>query len=82
MLNKQAVGDFMGEFLAINGTKINDKANDLSLGLSNQDIKGKKVIAIVGGKQKGIATLAALKTNTITDLIIGEESAIQLIENT
>ncbi len=82
MIKKKAVGDFMGEFLDKNGNKINDQANDLSLGLSNQDIKGKKVIAIVGGKRKGIATLAALKTNTITDLIIGEQSAQQLIENT
>ena len=81
MLKKQAVGDFMGEFLDINGDKIKAKANGLSLGLTARDIKGKKVIAIVGGKQKGIATLAALRTNTITDLIIGEESAQQLIKH-
>ena len=81
MVEKHAVGDFMGEFLDKDGKKINDKSNDLSLGLTTSEIKGKKVIAIVGGKQKGIATLAALKTKTITDLIIGEESAKQLINN-
>ncbi len=78
MIKKKAVGDFMGEFLDKDGKKINIKSNDLSLGLTASDIKGKKVIAIVGGKQKGTATLAALKTNTITDLIIGEESAKQI----
>ena len=45
-----------------------------------EDIKGQKVIAIAGGSNKGLAALAALKTNTITDLIIGESSAKQLVE--
>jgi DNA-binding transcriptional regulator LsrR (DeoR family) len=81
MIDKKAVGDFMGEFLDKDGKKTKDKSNDLSLGLTAKDIKGKKVIAIVGGKLKGIATLAALRTKTITDLIIGEESAQQLIKN-
>ena len=81
MVDKNAVGDFMGEFMDKEGKKIDDKANLLSLGLSTKDIKGKKVIAIVGGGSKGIATLAALKTNTITDLIINEKSAKQLVKN-
>jgi DNA-binding transcriptional regulator LsrR (DeoR family) len=81
MLDKNAVGDFMGEFMDKDGEQIDDKANLLSLGLSTQDIKGKQVIAIVGGSKKGIATLAALKTNTITDLIINEKSAKQLVNN-
>ncbi len=79
MVKKKAVGDFMGCFLDKSGNKIIDKANELSLGLSTQDIKGQQVIAIVGGANKGKATLAALKTNTITDLIISEESAKQIL---
>ncbi len=75
MKDKNAVGDFMGAFMDKEGNKIQDKSNDLSLGLSISDIKGKQVVAIVGGAHKGKATLAALKTNTITDLIISEESA-------
>jgi DNA-binding transcriptional regulator LsrR (DeoR family) len=81
MVEKNAVGDFMGEFMDEQGKHIIDKANLLSLGLSTQDIKDKQVIAIVGGRKKGIATLAALKTNTITDLIINEKSAKQLVNN-
>lgn len=81
MVNKKAVGDFMGCFMDKNGNKIMDKANDLSLGLSTNDIKDRQVVAIVGGTNKGIATLAALKTKTITDLIIKEESAKQLVNN-
>ncbi|MBL4660729.1 MAG: sugar-binding transcriptional regulator [Alcanivoracaceae bacterium] len=80
MIDKQAVGDFMGVFLDKNGLKIKDPANELALGLSMEDIKGQQVIAIVGGMHKGIATLAALKTQTITDLIIGEESAKKLVK--
>jgi len=79
MIRKQAVGDFMGAFLNNSGEKIKSKNNQLSLGLSSEDIKGKQVIAIVGGQQKGLATLAALQTDTITDLIISEESAKQIL---
>lgn len=81
MVEKKAVGDFMGCFMDKHGNNIDDQANELSLGLSTQDIKGQQVIAIVGGTHKGMATLAALKTNTITDLIINEDSAKQLILN-
>lgn len=81
MVKKNAVGDFMGSFMDKAGNKINDKSNELSLGLSTKDIKGKQVVAIVGGSNKGEASLAALKTNTITDLIINEESAKHLINN-
>ncbi len=80
MLEKNAVGDFMGCFMDKNGNKINDQSNDLSLGLSTNDIQGQQVVAIVGGPKKGLATLAALKTNSITDLIINEESAKQLLQ--
>jgi len=81
MVKKKAVGDFMGSFMDKSGNKINHKSNKLSLGLSDADIKGRQVIAIVGGANKGYATLAALRTNTITDLIINEQSAKQLINN-
>ncbi len=79
MVAKGAVGDFMGEFLDKKGENIIDPSNKLALGLSHNDIKGKQVIAIVGGRDKGVATRAALKTNTITDLIISEESAKQIM---
>ena len=81
MVKKKAVGDFMGSFMDKSGNKINHKSNKLSLGLSDADIKGRQVIAIVGGANKGYATLAALRTNSITDLIINEQSAKQLINN-
>ena len=80
MKDKHAVGDFMGAFLDRNGVKVKDPANELALGLSLEDIKGRQVVAIVGGIHKGMVTLAALKTNTITDLIISEESAKKLIK--
>ncbi len=80
MSDANAVGDFMGTFLDEQGEKISDPLNDLALGLSLEDIKGKRVIAIIGGDDKGAATQAALKTSTITDLIIGEQSARQLIK--
>lgn len=79
MFDADAVGDFMGAFLNEKGVKIRHPLNDLAMGLSLEDIKGKRVIAMIGGNGKGAATLAALNTSTITDLIIGEHSARQLI---
>ena len=80
MIKNQAVGDFMGRFLDTNGNELQDSDNNLSLGLSSEDIRGKKVIAIVGGSQKGKVTQAVLQRNIITDLIISEESAKELIK--
>ena len=75
-----AVGDFMGIFLDESGKPVEHESNQLALGLTIEDIRGHKVIAIAGGKQKELAIHAALKTNVITDLIIGEDSANKLVK--
>lgn len=75
---KRAVADIMGSFIDIDGTPVDSKLNEQALGLGLDDIKGRKVIAVVGGHGKGDAILAALRTNVITDLVIGEDSALRL----
>lgn len=80
MIESGAVGDFMGRFMDAEGNDIDDTSNHLSLGLSANDIKGKKVVSVVGGAKKGRALLAALRKKVITDLIVSEETAKELVE--
>ena len=72
---KQAVCDVMGSFVDIQGRPVKSELNKLALGLDLDDLKGHKVIAVVGGDGKGDAVLAALRTGIITDLIICEDTA-------
>lgn len=73
-----AVGDIMGSFVDIDGKPVKSNLNKQALGLSPDDLRGHKVIAVVGGSGKGKAVLAALRTNVITDLVICEGNAQQL----
>ncbi|KGJ98436.1 sugar-binding transcriptional regulator [Thalassotalea sp. ND16A] len=76
VLQQQAVAGFFGTLLDIDGQAI-DAANDLALGIKIAEILKCQttVCAVVGGKSKGKAAVAALRTGAITDLIIGETSA-------
>jgi len=71
----RAVGDVMGSFIDVNGRPVSACVNRQSLGLSLEDLRGKKTIAVVGGAGKADAVVAALKTGVITDLVIGEVTA-------
>jgi len=71
----RAVGDVMGSFVDACGQPVDACVNRQTLGLSLDDLRGRKVIAVGGGAGKGEAVAAALKTGVITDLIIGETTA-------
>lgn len=73
--SKNAVCDIMGSFIDINGQPVDSYVNELALGLGPQDIRGRRVFAVVGGKGKEKAVLAALRTGVITDLVICEDVA-------
>ncbi|HER26308.1 MAG TPA: sugar-binding transcriptional regulator [Rhodospirillales bacterium] len=75
---KQAVGDIMGSFINAQGQPVTSDLNKQALGLGPEDLRGRKVVAVVGGSGKGAAVLAALRTNIITDLVICESTAQQL----
>ncbi len=72
---KQAVCDIMGSFIDAGGVPVKSDLNKQALGLGPEDLRGRKVIAVVGGGGKGAAVLAALRTNIITDLVICEDTA-------
>lgn len=79
LLRKNVVCDIMGEFLSIDGKAVDSYVNNLSLGLKLADIKGSRVMAVVGGHQKSAAVLAALRTGVITDLVVCEKVAAGLV---
>lgn len=74
-----ACGDLMGSFIDINGQVVDHPINQLALGLNMNEMCGQRVIAVAGGENKGAACLAALNSGVITDLILGEQSARQLV---
>ena len=81
ILGKGAVAECLGSFLDINGNIVSAKEHALFMGLDLNELKGLKVLAVVGGKNKGYATLATLRTDVVTDLVLGESSAIVVLDN-
>ncbi len=74
-----AASDVMGQFIDIEGQPVASEVNRRGVGLGIEDIRGRQVVAVAGGDDKGRATLAALRSGVITDLIIGETSALELV---
>jgi len=72
LMRSGAVSDLMGRFLTIEGKVAPVKLGDCAVGLHFNEVKGSRVIALVGGESKAEATLAALRTGVITDLIADE----------
>ena len=75
-----AVGDVMGRFVDTAGEPVNSEVNEHSVGLNIEDLRDRPVVAVVGGDSKGDAVLGALRTGIVTDLILGERSARQIVE--
>lgn len=70
-----AVCDLMGRFLTIEGKLAPNSLGDCAVGLHFDEVRGRRVIALVGGESKVDATLAALRTGVITDLVADETLA-------
>lgn len=70
-----ACGDLMGRFVDRNGNLVPAALGDLAVGLGYEEVRGARVIAIAGGEGKRLATLAAVRTGVITDLVIDETLA-------
>ncbi|MBO0345662.1 sugar-binding transcriptional regulator [Roseibium limicola] len=70
-----AVSDLMGRFLTTDGKLAPAHLGDCAVGLHFDEVRGARVIALVGGESKATAVLAALRTGVITDLIADETLA-------
>lgn len=75
-----AVGDLMGRFIDIDGKVVPVNLGEQSVGLPFEDVQGARVLALAGGVSKTAATLSALRTGVITDLVIDEALARCLAE--
>jgi DNA-binding transcriptional regulator LsrR (DeoR family) len=76
-----AVGDIMGSFVDIDGRPVDSRVNNHSLGLGPEDLRGRRVIAVVGGAAKGKAVLGALRTGIVTDIVLSEPAARWIVGN-
>lgn len=75
LMSGGAVCDLMGRFLTIDGNLAPNPLSDCAVGLHFDEVRGSRVIALVGGESKVDATLAALRTGVITDLVADETLA-------
>ncbi|SDR18361.1 sugar-binding domain-containing protein [Pseudovibrio sp. Tun.PSC04-5.I4] len=80
LLESGACSDVMGRFVDMDGKEVDCSLNEKAVGLHFDDVRGAHVIAIVGGYRKATATLAALATGVIKDLIIDEVLARELAD--
>lgn len=75
LLENGAVSDLMGRFLTLDGRLAPVRLGDCAVGLHFEEVRGARIVALAGGASKADATLAALRTGVITDLIADETLA-------
>ncbi|WP_192913817.1 sugar-binding transcriptional regulator [Roseibium sediminis] len=75
LISTGAASDLMGRFLDVDGREARGTLGDCAVGLHYEDVRGARILALAGGESKAVATLAALRTGVITDLIADETLA-------
>lgn len=73
-----ACSDLMGRFIDINGEEVTCSLNEKAVGLHFNDVRDAHVVVIAGGARKAEATLAALATGVVNDLVVDEVLAREL----
>ncbi|MEZ5858145.1 MAG: sugar-binding domain-containing protein [Geminicoccaceae bacterium] len=75
-----AVGEVLGHFFAADGRSVAAEINGRALGLGPDDLRGKEVTAIAGGRGKARAIHAVLQSGLLTGLVTDEATARRLAE--
>jgi DNA-binding transcriptional regulator LsrR (DeoR family) len=75
-----AAGEVLGQFLDRDGKPVDVGLNHRSLGLKLEDLRGREVVVVAGGRRKVAAIEAVLRTGVITGLIVDEATAKGLVE--
>ncbi|WP_350336019.1 sugar-binding transcriptional regulator [Coralliovum pocilloporae] len=74
-----AVCDLMGRFLNDQGSQVQTELERHPVGLHFNDIRGARVVALAGGLNKLAATRAALLSGVISDIVLDEALAAELV---
>lgn len=72
LLKEGACGDLMGRFVSLDGHLVPTELGEQAVGLHYDAVRGKRVVALVAGTGKRLATLAALRAGIVTDLVVDE----------
>ena len=75
-----AAGELLGNFFSDDGNPVHTSFSSRTIGVSVEDIKGSKVIAVAGGPEKSRAIKAVLNSGLLTGLITDERTARLLCE--
>jgi len=79
LLTAGAVADMLGRFVNRDGQVVPTPLNSRAIGLHFDDLIGARVVAMAAGAIKAEAVSACLRTGIITDLVIDEPLAKQLV---
>ena len=74
-----AAGEVLGHFFAADGRSVAADINGRALGLEPEDLRGKEVVAIAGGRGKARAIHAVLRSGLVTGLVTDEATARRLV---
>jgi DNA-binding transcriptional regulator LsrR (DeoR family) len=75
-----AEGEVLGHFFDAGGRSVEADVNRRALGLTPDDLRGKEVVAIAGGRGKAWAIAAVLESGLLTGLVTDEATARRLVE--
>lgn len=75
-----AAAEILGQFLDENGDVLQTPLDGLVMALPLAHLRGREVVAIVGGTEKEDAIRATLKSGLLTGLIIDEATARRLVD--
>lgn len=74
-----AVGEVAGRFVKADGSLVDTEMNGRAVGASLDDLRGRDVLAVAGGKYKADAIRAVLRSGVLTALIVDEATAQQVL---
>ncbi len=74
-----AVGEIAGCFVDAQGRPVACEMNERAVGAALDDLRGRDVLAVAGGRDKAEALRAVLATGLITGLIVDEATAQRLV---
>lgn len=75
-----AVGEVLGRFVDGDGRPVAAEINERAVAIRLEEIKGRQVVAVAGGKGKARAIMAVLESRVITGLITDETTAKAIVE--